>query len=783
MSASLKECYDSPKYLDSGSFGKVYSAYTKDTGELVAVKEIDLYYLTNDLIDKIEQEFDTAKKLNHPNILKYRKILRDEYYYLLEMELCDQSLEDVIRSQSYLGQPFQEQYIWYIIGQIATGLAYMHNQSVTGNVFVHRDIKPANILFTDTYIKLGDFGLARETSGKSRMTTCMGTPVYMAPEVQQGGAYGTAADIWSVGCIVLEMCTLKPIPWSNEPLKSNPRVSINTRYYSEDLALLIGLCLQIDSSARPTAAEILNHPQVINVQRNITFLTDSSAQAVDNINNVEDIALNKKLHKQETENLPEAIDIQTDECACSRPTRTIDTNTTNFKEGCTDNSMHHDSVDTTVKSSYIRRSTILNPSKTSLMESVEKNSYNDVIKYIQEAGVQCISPIKLITKDNKQSISIEGASALMIAAWYGFSKCAELLLEYETCLTDSEGTTSLMLAAQQDNADVARMLLNYEAGLQNSQGRTAMMLAAQYNSCECVSLLLKKEAGMRLTTGSTALMIAAECGHNDIVQLLLNHEAGMQKNNGWTSLMSAAQHGHSAIIRTILSKEAVLYTNTGQTALMVAAMNGQEKAVQILMRDLSRKQTKDGLSALMYAAQWNYPRIVKVLAPVECNLIAKDGRCAVQFAAEWGCVDCVNALMSYEGNTSKLTDLMIAAIKNDIGAAKKYIQAGQLCGTDSIGTTALMYAGMTNSCAVVPLLLRAEAEKLDKTGYSSLMHAVAHGNVQFVRLLLPYERSLTSKTGRTAADVVYETEYDSPQVRDEIIACLGIGSSSKTEYF
>lgn len=783
MSANLKDCYDGPKYLDSGSFGKVYSAYSKDTGELVAVKEIDLYYLTDDLLDKIEQEFNTAQRLDHPNILKYRKIRRDEYYYLLEMELCDQSLEDVIRSQNYLGQPFQEQYIWYIIGQISAGLAYIHGQSVTGNVIVHRDIKPGNILFTDTHIKLGDFGLARETSGRSRMTTCMGTPVYMAPEVQQGGSYGTSADIWSLGCIILEMCTLKPIPWSSEPLKSNPRISINMKYYSEDLATLIRLCLQLDSSARPTAAEILSHPQVINVQRNIAFLTDNTAQTADGTEAIEDTLPDEKPHKQGGESWSQTMDMENEEQAYSKHTCSTDTNNTNLQEYYANNNIEYDGIEIAAKPSHTGRSTISNPSKTSLMKAVENNLYNDIPKYINEVGVQCISPIKLTTKDKTQSISIEGASALMIAAWYGFDKCAELLVEHEAGLADSEGTTALMLAAQQDNESVTRMLLNYEAGLQNNQGRTAMMLAAQYNSIECTSLLIRSEAGMRLNSGSTALMIVAECGHNGIAQLLLNHEAGMQKNNGWTALMSAAQRGHSDIIRTLVPDEATICTSTGQTALMVAAMNGREKAVQILMRDLSKRQTKDGLTALMYAAQWNYPKIVKVLAPAECNLIASDGRCAVQFAAEWGCVDCVDALMTYEGGTAKFTDLMIAAVKNDTRTAKKYIQAGQLCGKDSIGTTALMYAGMTNSCAVAALLLRAETGQLDKTGYSSLMHAVAHGNVQFVRLLFPYEGALVSKTGRTAADIAHETEYESPQVRDEIMACLKAGTPVKKEYF
>lgn len=767
MSTSLGEYYDSPEYIDSGSFGKVYRAYSKDTGELVAVKEIDLYYLTDNLLDKIEQEFSTAQKLDHPNILKYRTIRKDEYYYLLEMELCDQSLEDVIRSQRYLGHPFQEPYIWYVIGQIVNGLAYMHSQSITSSTIIHRDLKPGNILFTDTHIKLGDFGLARETSGKSRMTTCTGTPVYMAPEVQRGDFYGTAADIWSLGCIILEICTLKPIPWSTEHLKDNPQITIDTTYYSEDLATLIRSCLQLDSNARPTAEEILSHPQVVNVQRNTVFLTDDPAQTVEASSPTE------QPYTQKPENWLEEMDVETDNKASS-----VDTN---LEEPCPNDAREQDSIKTTIQSTHVRKDAVLHPSKTSLIESVERNLYNDIPKYINEAGMQCISPVKLITKDKKQSISIEGASALMVAAWYGFSDCVELLAEYEAGLVDSEGTSALMLAAQQDNENVVEQLLEFEAGMQNRQGRTAMMFAAQYNSSKCTSLLAQYEAGMRLCSGSTALMIAAECGHSEIVQLLLKHEAGLQKANGWTALMSATQHGHSNIMRVLAAKEVAIYTATGQTALMVAAMNGQEKAAQILKKELSGKQTKEGLTALMYAAQWNYPEIVKVLASVECNLVASDGRRAIQFAAEWGCLACVDMLMDYEGDQAKLTNLMIAALKNDIRAAKRYIQAGQLCGKDSIGTTALMYAGMVNSCAVAALLLSAETGQLDKTGYSSLMHAVAHGNVQFARMLVPYEGTLASKAGRTAVDIAREMEYESPQVRDEIIACLGAEPSVGTD--
>ncbi|EFO60784.1 Kinase, NEK [Giardia lamblia P15] len=767
MSTSLGEYYDNPEYIDSGSFGKVYKAYSKDTGELVAVKEIDLYYLTDNLLNKIEQEFSTAQKLDHPNILKYRAIRRDEYYYLLEMELCDQSLEDVIRSQRYLGHPFQESYIWYVIGQIVSGLAYMHSQSVTNNTVVHRDLKPGNILFTDTHIKLGDFGLARETSGKSRMTTCTGTPVYMAPEVQRGDFYGTAADIWSLGCIILEICTLKPIPWSTEHLKDNPQITIDTAHYSEDLVTLIRSCLQLDSSARPTAAEIFSHPQVINVQQNVTFLTNDPAQII------EESSPTEHPYNQKPENWLEEIDVETDGKAS--PVNT------NPEEPCPNDNREQNGVETTIRHTHARKSAVLYPSKTSLMESVEKNLYNDIPKYVGEAGTQCISPIKLITKDKKQSISIEGASALMVAAWYGFSNCVELLIEYEAGLVDSEGTTALMLAAQQDNEKVVEQLLKFEAGLQNNQGRTAMMFAAQYNNSKCTSLLAQHEAGMRLTSGSTALMIAAECGHSEIVQLLLRHEAGLQKANGWTALMSATQHGHSHIIKTLAAREATICTTTGQTALMVAAMNGQTKAVQVLKKELSGKQTKDGLTALMYAAQWNYPEIVKALTPIECNMVASDGRRAVQFAAEWGCLSCVDVLMDYEGDQAKLTNLMIAALKDDTRVAKRYIQAGQLCCTDSIGTTALMYAGMTNSCAIAALLLSAEAGQLDKTGYSSLMHAVAHGNVQFVRMLVPYEGTLASKAGRTAIDIAREMDCESPQVRDEIIACLEVGFSVGTD--
>ncbi|KAJ9568022.1 hypothetical protein OSB04_003988 [Centaurea solstitialis] len=148
--------------------------------------------------------------------------------------------------------------------QILHGLKYLHDQSV-----VHRDVKCANILVdANGSVKLADFGLAKATK-LNDVKSCKGTAFWMAPEVvnQKSCGYGLAADIWSLGCTVLEMLT-RQIPYS--PLECMPALFRIGRgipppipnYLSREARDFISQCLHVNPRDRPTATQLLDHPFV-----------------------------------------------------------------------------------------------------------------------------------------------------------------------------------------------------------------------------------------------------------------------------------------------------------------------------------------------------------------------------------------------------------------------------------------------------------------------------------------------------------------------------------------
>ena len=118
----------------------------------------------------------------------------------------------LIKTAAKAGQPLSEAVVWRHFSQIADALAYMHEKRV-----MHRDLKPANVFVTETnHVKLGDLGVGRHFSSKTDMVhSTVGTPYYMSPECIQGGGYNFKSDIWSLGCLLYELATLKSPFYSN----------------------------------------------------------------------------------------------------------------------------------------------------------------------------------------------------------------------------------------------------------------------------------------------------------------------------------------------------------------------------------------------------------------------------------------------------------------------------------------------------------------------------------------------------------------------------------------
>ncbi|XP_020591328.1 mitogen-activated protein kinase kinase kinase 1-like [Phalaenopsis equestris] len=248
--------------LGTGSFGTVYEGISDD-GRFFAVKEVSLLEkgsCAQQCILQLEQEIALLSQFEHENIVQYYGTDKEESKLFIFLELVTQgSLASL-----YQKYKLRDTQVSAYTRQILNGLQYLHERNV-----VHRDIKCANILVhANGSVKLADFGLAKEISKLNDLKSCKGSVYWMAPEVvHPKKAYGHAADIWSLGCTVLEMLTRQiPYPnveWQHAFFKigqgDQPPIPTNLSKQAQDF---IRKCVQVDPNCRPTAAQLLDHPFV-----------------------------------------------------------------------------------------------------------------------------------------------------------------------------------------------------------------------------------------------------------------------------------------------------------------------------------------------------------------------------------------------------------------------------------------------------------------------------------------------------------------------------------------
>lgn len=257
--------------IGCGAFGQVYMGMNLDSGELLAVKQV-LIAVNNASKEKaqahireLEEEVKLLKNLSHPNIVRYLGTVREEETLNILLEFVSGG-----SISSLLGKfgSFPEAVIRMYSKQLLLGLDYLHKNGI-----MHRDIKGANILVDNKgCIKLADFGASKqvvELATVSGAKSMKGTPYWMAPEVILQTGHSFSADIWSVGCTIIEMATGKP-PWSQQyqevaalfyigTTKSHPPIPEHLSVEAKDFLLQ---CLQKEPVLRPTACELLQHPFV-----------------------------------------------------------------------------------------------------------------------------------------------------------------------------------------------------------------------------------------------------------------------------------------------------------------------------------------------------------------------------------------------------------------------------------------------------------------------------------------------------------------------------------------
>ncbi|KAJ5594799.1 uncharacterized protein N7459_001007 [Penicillium hispanicum] len=263
--------------IGKGTYGRVYLGMNADNGEVLAVKQVEINPRiagtdrdrVKEMVAALDQEIDTMQHLEHPNIVQYLGCERGELSISIYLEyISGGSIGSCLRKHG----KFEESVVKSLTRQTLGGLAYLHDMGI-----LHRDLKADNILLDlDGTCKISDFGISKKTDdiyGNDSSNSMQGSVFWMAPEViqSQGQGYSAKVDIWSLGCVVLEMFAGRR-PWSKEEaigaifklgsLGQAPPIPEDVSMNISPAALaFMWDCFTVDSSERPTAGTLLTrHP-------------------------------------------------------------------------------------------------------------------------------------------------------------------------------------------------------------------------------------------------------------------------------------------------------------------------------------------------------------------------------------------------------------------------------------------------------------------------------------------------------------------------------------------
>ncbi|KAI0217783.1 hypothetical protein LSAT2_030495 [Lamellibrachia satsuma] len=263
------ENYNTVTRIGNGTCGAVFLVRQKKTKKLYAMKQIQLDERKKTRTkEAVMREAKILSELKHPYIVAYQTSFFDEEmeHLLILQDYCDGgTLDDKIIEVAQKNEHFPEEQIIKWFFQITMAVEYMHSKKI-----LHRDLKTQNVFTTKTgkTCKLGDFGIAKILDTTIDVAkTCVGTPMYLAPEMCQDIPYTSKADIWALGCLLHEMCSLKP-PFDAPNLINLFYKIIRAEYqplpshYSTALLGVVEALLVKSPDERPSARQVLNLPYV-----------------------------------------------------------------------------------------------------------------------------------------------------------------------------------------------------------------------------------------------------------------------------------------------------------------------------------------------------------------------------------------------------------------------------------------------------------------------------------------------------------------------------------------
>ncbi|CAK59936.1 unnamed protein product (macronuclear) [Paramecium tetraurelia] len=257
-------------HYEIGEFGEVYLVKHLSTENLRAAKVV--VRKTINCEEKLLEETEILKALDHPNIVKVLEIFADFKYYYIVTEYCQGGeLLERIKTITNYNENLAAKYM----KQVFSAIQYCHQKNI-----VHRDLKPENILFDsrdpDANLKVIDFGASEKMIDSSFLTKKIGTPYYVAPEVLSDSGYDEKVDVWSCGVILYILLIGRP-PFKGASdietlrlarqgkLNTNNERWLRTNEQAKDLMMKM---IIVDPKKRISMQEAFNHPWIQNIQQN-----------------------------------------------------------------------------------------------------------------------------------------------------------------------------------------------------------------------------------------------------------------------------------------------------------------------------------------------------------------------------------------------------------------------------------------------------------------------------------------------------------------------------------
>ncbi|XP_034338490.2 serine/threonine-protein kinase Nek11 isoform X3 [Magallana gigas] len=269
----LANRYEIVKKLGKGNFGTAYLCKDlrsknpeTDEYDLKVLKEISVGELQPDETVDAVREARVLSKLDHPSIVKFHDSFIDGESFCIVTEFCeggdlDCKINECVKNKQEIDSKLIMD--WFV--QLLLAVHYMHQRRV-----LHRDLKTRNIFLRQNMIKVGDFGISRILMGTTDLaSTFTGTPYYMSPEVLKHEGYNSKSDIWSIGCILYEMCTLTHA-FDGKSLMAvmykivEGEVPKLPEKFSSELNNVLKLMLSKDPDKRPSATDLLKIPLIKN---------------------------------------------------------------------------------------------------------------------------------------------------------------------------------------------------------------------------------------------------------------------------------------------------------------------------------------------------------------------------------------------------------------------------------------------------------------------------------------------------------------------------------------